>query len=455
MHIPAHISGIKSVYGAQANVVDIMRSGRGEGLSISPLRSPRRPVRQLTFRPLAHRAGDPQAVCHLAGRTDGMLGYGSRGRYRRGLAGRTNAGAASALLREGVGMTRLHCVHLIDDFAMDDLVNGLAIFDHPLVSAIARSSVRDVGPQGSLAPKLDADVIVTHFSPRWSSLGFALSLRLRNPHARIVHVEHSYTRAWEALKVRRTTRFRLLLRLAYALADEVVAVSQGQADWLTGIGAVAASKLSVINPWNDTSALAALPLPDFARDRPLRIGAIGRFVEAKGFDTLIEAMRRLHSTRFELILAGMGPQAGMLRARAEGLRHVSFIGRVDDVERFYGQCDIVVMPSRWEAFGQVAVEARRAGRPILVADVDGLSEQVGDAGMAADCSDARQLAEAISAMAKAPLSAMAAAARRSMVDAEAVVTSAWADLFRRAAQSAGSRARGGAIVSIAPDAAMA
>lgn len=352
-------------------------------------------------------------------------------------------------------MTRLHCVHLNDDFAMGGVVKGLAIFEHPQVSAVAQSSVRAVDPRGSVAPRLDADVIVTHFPPSWSSLSFTLSLRLRNPRARIVHVEHSYTRAWEALKVRRTTRFRLMLRLAYALADEVVAVSQGQADWLTGIGAVPASRISVIHPWNDTSALAALPLPDFSRDRPLRIGAIGRFVEAKGFDTLVDAMRRLHSTRFELILAGMGPQAGMLRARAEGLDHVSFLGRVDDVERFYGQCDIVVMPSRWEAFGQVAAEARRAGRPILVADLDGLSEQVGDTGMTADCSDARQLAASISAMATAPLPAMAAAARRSMVDAEAIATSAWADLFRRAVPAAARPGRSGARASVAPDAAMA
>lgn len=352
-------------------------------------------------------------------------------------------------------MSTLRCIHLNDDFAMGGVVKGLSIFKHPLVTAVAHSDVRAVKPRASIAPRLDADIIVTHFPPSWSSLSFALSLRLRNPRARIIHIEHSYTGAWEALKVRRPARFRAMLRLAYAMADEVVSVSHRQADWLTGIGAVPPSKLSVIHPWNDTNALAALPLPDFAADRPIRIGAIGRFAEAKGFDILVDAMRRLHSGRFELILAGMGPQAGMLRARAEGLDHVNFIGRVDDVERFYGQCDIVVMPSRWEAFGQVAAEARRAGRPILVADVDGLTEQVGEAGQTADCSDARQLAAAIIAMAKAPLPAMAAAARRSMEDAETVATSAWAELFRRAAQPAVRPVGGDAAVSIAPEAVMA
>lgn len=334
-------------------------------------------------------------------------------------------------------MTQLRCIHLNDDFAMGGVVKGLSIFEHPLVSAQAMSSVRAVNPRGALAPRLDADVIITHFPPSWSSLAFALSLRLRNPQARIVHVEHSYTGAWEALKVRRPARFRAMLRLAYATTDEVVAVSRGQGDWLTRIGAVPSAKLSAIYPWNNTSALAELPLPTFAADQPIRLGAIGRFAEQKGFDILVKAMRHLPASQFELILAGMGPQEAEFRALADGLDNVSFIGRVDDVERFYGQCDIVVMPSRWEAFGQVAAEARRAGRPILVADVDGLSEQVGAAGMKADCSDALRVADAIAGIAAAPLHDMAAAGRRSMENTETETTAAWAELFARAAQASG------------------
>ncbi|PEQ10502.1 hypothetical protein B2G71_22000 [Novosphingobium sp. PC22D] len=328
-------------------------------------------------------------------------------------------------------MTRLRCVHLNDDFAMGGVVKALGIFDHPQLAGMVESRVQPVTPGWRLAPRLDADVIVTHFPPSWRALPFLASLRVRNPSAHLVHIEHSYTGAWEALCVPSRRRFRQLLRLSYRFFNDIVAVSQGQRDWLLGAGLVQPRRLHVLHPWSGAQNLDRVPLPDFMPNRPLRVGALGRFAWAKGFDVLIDAFASLDPGQFELRLGGMGPLESELRERAAKLEHVRFVGKVDDVAAFMAQCDVVVVPSRWEAFGQVAAEARMAGRPVIVADVDGLPEQVGRAGLVADCNTPETLVEAIRRLTRCDLPGMARAARASMANAETERAFAWRTLFQR------------------------
>ncbi|BCA62847.1 hypothetical protein HMP09_2081 [Sphingomonas sp. HMP9] len=330
-------------------------------------------------------------------------------------------------------MTRLRCVHLADDFAMGGVTKALRIYDHPLLAACADSRVLPVRPGWAIAPRLDADVIMTHFPPSWRTLPFFASLRMRNPRARLVHVEHSYTGAWEALKVSARRRFRWMLRAAYALCHDVVAVSHGQAAWLAEAGSIPAAKLHVLHPWSGAQGLLDVPIASIRADRPLRLAAYGRFAEAKGFDVLIDAVKRLDPARFELVLGGAGEDEAALWQRAANCRNIRFAGLIGDVAGFLAAADVVVVPSRWEAFGQVAAEARMAGRPVVVADIDGLAEQAGDAGIAADCTDATRLAATLATLPARDLGAMAQAARASMRDAETSRLHAWRALFARQA----------------------
>lgn len=336
-------------------------------------------------------------------------------------------------------MTVLRCVQLVDDLSMGGVSNGLKVFDHPGLKPLIESRVVAVRPALSIAPVIDADVIFIHFPPSWKTLPFLVSLRLRNPGARLMHIEHSYTRAWERLKVPAKRRFRTMLNLAYRLSHDVVAVSRGQADWLVDCGAVHPRKLQILYPWSGEQGLLDVPMASPHLGRPLRLAAYGRFAEAKGFDVLIDAVKRLDPTAFSLVLGGCGVDDEKLRVRAQDCPNIRFAGRVDDVAGFLSDCDVVVVPSRWEAFGQVAAEGRMAGRPIVVPDVDGLAEQVGEAGLVVDCSSAAALSRALAALPNQPLDVMAKAARASMRDAEAERIGAWRTLFTRIARQRAAR----------------
>jgi glycosyltransferase involved in cell wall biosynthesis len=302
-------------------------------------------------------------------------------------------------------------LHLIDDTnlggvnrALESLLLRLEGPDH--------HEARRVRSVGGLPGRVTADIVVVHFTVSWAKLPFLLALRL-NRAARLVLVEHTYTAAFERHCVPHPRRFRAMLRGCYGLFDRVVAVSDGQANWLRDAGLVAPERVIAILQALDLGVLEDLP-PPAPRSGPLRLGAYGRYVPQKGFDILIEAMRHVSPEVASLRIAGFGPDAAALKAAAVGLHHVHVADAVTEPSRFLAELDAVVVPSRWEAFGLVALESRAAGRAVIAAKVDGLVEQIApETGILVDPGDAAALAGAIERLAAADCASLGAAARRS------------------------------------------
>lgn len=333
-------------------------------------------------------------------------------------------------------MKRLNVVHLLDDMSAGGVTQALGVYGRPELIEFADSRVEQVDPNQRHAPRFDADVIVTHFPPRWRALPFVYSLRRRNPRARLVHVEHSYTRAWEQANVPHKWRFRAMLRLALRQYDQVVSVSNGQADWLNAIEAVPSERLRVVAPYSDIDALLELQRKPRAAGAAIVIGAFGRFAEVKGFERLIDVFARLDPARFVLRIGGFGPLEDALKARAEGLPHVEFVGPVTDRAAFLSACDMLAVPSYWESFGLVAAEARAAGCPILVSNVDGLPEQARGRGYVFDFDDTRGVADTIASVSHSEITLMGALARQSVRSLSASRFKAWREIFEAARPTA-------------------
>ena len=129
------------------------------------------------------------------------------------------------------------------------------------------------------------------------------------------------------------------------------------------------------------------PDPD-ARTRMRRSQAVGDedmvalFVggdwHRKGLEIALHALVGAPSTRLWVVGAG---DCDAFRARAEALgvaQRVIFFGVRRDVERFHQAADVLVLPSRYEAFPLVSLEAAACGLPLLTTKVNGVTEIVGD-----------------------------------------------------------------------------
>ena len=125
----------------------------------------------------------------------------------------------------------------------------------------------------------------------------------------------------------------------------------------------------------------------------------GRLWEIKGLDILIRALADLHDIR--LLVAGDGPERERLLHLIEQL-HLSNIVLLGDVnrsqlQRFMQESSVLVVPSRSEGLGMVALEAMTCGCPVIAFDVGGLKEIIinGKNGLLVPPENTEALAKAI------------------------------------------------------------
>jgi glycosyltransferase involved in cell wall biosynthesis len=140
----------------------------------------------------------------------------------------------------------------------------------------------------------------------------------------------------------------------------------------------------------------------------LLAGFIGRLEPQKAPDLLIEAIGLLHSrgVPVHVAIAGDGQLRAALQQRlaATGAQaSVSWLGAVDG-RRLMTELDLLVMPSRYEGFPYVLLEALHCGVPVVATPVGGIAETNGDGrcGTVVPHDDARALADAIEQLVRDP-----------------------------------------------------
>ncbi|MFV9505984.1 MAG: glycosyltransferase family 4 protein [Oscillochloridaceae bacterium umkhey_bin13] len=169
-----------------------------------------------------------------------------------------------------------------------------------------------------------------------------------------------------------------MLRRILREANAVTACSQCLLDHATALEPAISGKGHVIYNGIDLKRFA-----DQSRYRHPRpyILAYGRLIPKKGFALLLEAFAQI-ATRYpehDLLLAGEGEQRVELEQLSSQLglaERVHFYGRASQTELVHllNACTLLVVPSREEPFGIVALEGMAAGKPVLATRVGGLPE---------------------------------------------------------------------------------
>ncbi len=171
-------------------------------------------------------------------------------------------------------------------------------------------------------------------------------------------------------------------------AERVITCSAYMREHVADVFGLEEERIAVIGNGIDPSELVPVDDLDTLRSRFARrderlVLLVGRLVYEKGFQLALEALpgliERVGNVRF--LVAGSGTAEGELRgqARALGLdAHGAFLGWIGDdvLHSLYRISDLTVVPSIYEPFGLVALEAMASGCPCLVADTGGLREVV-------------------------------------------------------------------------------
>ena len=193
-------------------------------------------------------------------------------------------------------------------------------------------------------------------------------------------------------------------RAVLQFADRIIAATQAEMAQLQWLYETDAAKISVIPPGVDISHFYPIPqdeAKDFIEAPPeghLML-YVGRIEPLKGVDTLIRAIALIRQKGifdqhccFCVSIIGGEPHADpaamtdeMTRLQQlcadQGLDNlITFLGRrgQETLPYYYSAADVVVMPSHYESFGMVALEAMACGTPVIASQVGGLAYLVQD-----------------------------------------------------------------------------
>ncbi|HEU4369200.1 MAG TPA: glycosyltransferase family 4 protein [Methylomirabilota bacterium] len=225
---------------------------------------------------------------------------------------------------------------------------------------------------------------------------------------------------------RRAAYHRLLLALerrVFATTPEIVAISRLGAREIARLYGVPEARLTVVyngvdldrfHPDNRARHRAAARAEAGVPAGAWAALFAGSGFERKGLDTAIEALAALEDRAGRLLVLGKGRPGPYrdLAARLGLADRVVWLGARPDIERWYAAADVLVLPTRYEPFGNVHLEALASGLPVVTTTAAGGAEVIGpESGAVVGPGDARALADALVQLRGGDPGRLAAAAR--------------------------------------------
>ncbi len=297
-------------------------------------------------------------------------------------------------------MDGVHVHRVIEPSRPRDLGEFIAWIEHMNADLLAAGV--------ELGDRYDFDIVHGH---DWlvASAGDHLANRFRCPLVMTVHAtEYGRHQGW--VTDHPQSHIHGVERWMTNRADRVIACSAYMRDHITDIYSLDDGAVEVIpngidpmdlQPVADLDTLRA----EFATPDEQLILLVGRLVYEKGFHLALEALPGIIETlgNVRFLVAGSGTAEEDLKRQATELgldAHGTFLGWIGDdaLHSLYRIADLTVVPSLYEPFGLVALEAMASGCPTIVADTGGLREVVpeGDkVGLRFNGGDAEHLATMI------------------------------------------------------------
>lgn len=250
-------------------------------------------------------------------------------------------------------------------------LRGLCVLTYAAEAGRMRRTIGLARTLRQVVAETDCDLVHAHSTFAGVAARVVLGPLRRRP--KLVYCAHgwAFDRAapWPHLQAARA------LELALSpLADRIVCISAHDMRSARAAG-LPGSRLTLLPNGIAAESQAAADGPAWATGA-IRVLFVGRFDRQKGADIFAATMAALGSGWHGCaigapVVDGAAPEFPPNVTCAGWLRR-------DEVQHYLASCDVLVVPSRWEGFGLIAVEAMRAGKAVVAARVGGLADIVVD-----------------------------------------------------------------------------
>ena len=273
-----------------------------------------------------------------------------------------------------------------------DFVRDLALFRSHGIGLTEISMCRSPSPLRDFGAAIRLRRVIRDFKPdvihlHSTKAGLVGRIAAVGTGVRVLYTPHCFAFEMES---RLRPLYRLAERLLVPLTDGLIAVCESEANAARGIG-YSPRKIHVV--YNGVVPAATPP-----RAERTTIAFIGRNCRQKGIDILLEAWKKLKEIVPDASLTVMSDLDGaMHKAFTDAGAIVRDFGTAEEAAALLADSAILAMPSRWEAFPYLLLEALSSGLAVAASNVGGVRECVRDRenGLLVKAGDARELAMAL------------------------------------------------------------
>ncbi|MBR4762541.1 MAG: glycosyltransferase [Clostridia bacterium] len=177
-----------------------------------------------------------------------------------------------------------------------------------------------------------------------------------------------------------TNNFKSLeeVKIAYSKYDSIVCVSHQTEKSFNEVIGLQGKTVTIYNMLPVEKILSAAQEPINIEKNKFTVLSVGHLTEAKGYDRLIEAVKRLNQNGFDfdLWLVGYGEDEDKLKeyAKENELNNINFLGYQKNPYKYMKAADLYVCSSRYEGFNLTVAEALILETPVLSTDCTGPAE---------------------------------------------------------------------------------
>lgn len=190
---------------------------------------------------------------------------------------------------------------------------------------------------------------------------------------KVVYCPHAFSFLMETSGGKKKV-YALIEKLLLPMTDAIICVSDYEANQAR-LSGIKSKKLFVIH--NGVAERPSIVRRNKSENEAIELLFVGRFDYQKGYDLLIKAMHKIHDAPLKLTVIGDAVHGKETIETLPGAVYTGWLN-ASQMEPWFMQADALIIPSRWEGFAMVPLEAMSYGLPVIASDATSLPEVVKD-----------------------------------------------------------------------------
>lgn len=218
----------------------------------------------------------------------------------------------------------------------------------------------------------DINPDIIHVHSTWAGLFVRLPYLLKKRKAKIIYQSHGWSFLMDTSKYKKNI-YAFVEKILSIPTDKIINISNYEQNQAIKYGLNKNKMVMIYNGVEDKVNKSDIKL-NWDKNK-INLLFVGRLDRQKGLDLFLDVYNKMKLENIHLYVIGTSVLDNNLPKNTET---VTYLGWVDnkDIDAYYQACDAVVMPSRWEGFGLVVVEAMRNSKPVIVSNVGALPELI-------------------------------------------------------------------------------